>query len=757
MILIGAVKAYCPFSINNKLTTRQSSENVAVRLDIACATVYNGGNNDLICLFLFPTGRGDFLGPRYWMASKTSEKNKEPPPESIKEVPGYLLRVLKSVSYRLFYIFSLVWEAKPWILFFMLFISVFNGVMPVIGSFISAHLLNSLAAAYVGNIDFNVIVTLLVARFAHIFIGHVVSEINTMVTRISGELVVNHIKLKIMNKAKEIDLRSFDQPEFYSKLENANREAGNRPLHILNSTFALVSTCISSVSFIIILAAVSPYAPVIILAMAFPSAIINFIYRKKNAVYVRARSKERRQMGYYQGLITNTYLVKEARIFNLADTFINRYCEVFKSYYKGLRKLYTSEGFWHIGLSFVRSIVNCSLFVYIASKVWHGGLQVGDYSLYTGALNAIAGGVGAFIGNSAAIYEGTLFIDNMIDFMKEKRTVVPLLEEPRHPKRGCGHTIEFKDVSFRYPGTERDVIKNVNLTLKPGDTTVLVGLNGAGKTTLIKLLTRLYDPTEGIILLDGYDIREYDVNELYSLFGIIFQDFGKYAVTAKENIIFGEIERDIVHEDIVGAADNSNSRQFIEAMPQSYDTPLTRIFEENGMELSGGEWQKLAIARAFYRNSDILILDEPTSALDAIAEQDIYNQFDRLRQDKLTIFVSHRLSSATVASKIVVLQYGQIIEEGNHAELMALGGHYHKLFSTQASRYITDTGINMGTLEDGSDDYTADDAVEDLSVHNGRPRRGHRHGLPDGIKESSPQESSEPRSEIIPPPQSLQS
>jgi ABC-type multidrug transport system fused ATPase/permease subunit len=226
------------------------------------------------------------------------------------------------------------------------------------------------------------------------------------------------------------------------------------------------------------------------------------------------------------------------------------------------------------------------------------------------------------------------------------------------------------------------------MTIRAGERVVLVGLNGAGKTTLIKLLTRLYDPSEGRILLDGEDIRSYDVEKLYKLYGIIFQDFGKYAESVKENIRFGQIEKDGTDEDIQNAAVQSDSDDFINALPNKFNTPLMRIFEDNGIELSIGQWQKLSIARAFYSDSDILILDEPTASLDAIAEQEIYNQFDELRRDKLTPFVSHRLSSATVASKIIVLEEGRLVEEGDHAELMAKKGKYYELFTTQAKRYI---------------------------------------------------------------------
>ncbi len=633
-----------------------------------------------------------FGGPR----SEATDKLKPPKPQSLREVPGFVQKLFCDFFSRLFYIFRLVWDAKPWILFVMVCMAIYNGVSPVISAFIAAALLNALgdAVTFLSTgtaYDFSRILYLLIFQFGYIFVNNLIHSIYNMVIRIAGELVTNHIKLRLIDKARTIDLASFDRPEFYEKLENANREAGSRPIQILNATFQIISILISMVSFITILTTVSTFAPLIIILLAVPSAIISFVYRKKNFFYMRRRSKERRQMNYYSDIITNKDMVKEIRLFNLSDTFIARYKETFKKYFAGIRKLIVQEGSWHIGISAVTSLVNCYLFLYIAKKVYEGVLKIGDYSLYTGALNSISHGVSTLISTTATIYEGTLFIDNMIAFMAEKQTVVPRLKAPLHVKRHCGHTIELKNVSFRYPGTERMVIKNVNLLLREGETAVLVGLNGAGKTTLIKLITRLYDPTEGVILLDGHDIRDYDLNELYSMYGIIFQDFGKYAVSVSENIMFGNIQKGIVAADIEQAARQSSADSFIDHLPTKYDTPLMRIFEQEGIELSGGQWQKLSIARAFYSDSDVLILDEPTASLDPMAEQEIFNQFDALRKDKTTIFVSHRLSSATTASKIIVLENGTVAEKGTHSELMQKRGKYHELFSTQARRYITDS------------------------------------------------------------------
>lgn len=631
---------------------------------------------------------------------KMHDQLREPKPKNIKEIPHYIKRVCSTFASRLLYIFRLVWETSPLILFAMLFAAVFNGIAPVITARVGAEVLNNLALAFQGSVTFQTVLGLIILQFAVSFVTSLVGNLNTVVTRISSELVTNHIKVKIMEKSKEIDLASFDLPDFYEKLENANREAGMRPMQVISSTLSIMSAVISMVSFIVVLAAVSPWAPLVIIAVSVPSAVINFLYRSKTVKYMRTHSKDRRQMQYYSEQVTNKDTVKEMRIFHLSDLFISRYREVFKRYFAGIRHLIVSENLWLIGMLIFHSVVNCAFFIYIAKMVCDGQFMVGDFSLYTGALITISAAVSTLISTTASIYEGTLFIDNMISFMKHERRVVPSLPEPRHVEHHTGHTITFEDVSFRYPGTERDVLHHLNFTLEAGDTCVLVGLNGAGKTTLIKLLTRLYDPSEGRILFDGHDIREYDTTDLYSVFGIIFQDFGKYAVSVKDNIRFGQLDKDGTDADIRHAAEQSSAQAFIEKLPDQYDTPLMRYFEDNGTELSIGQWQKLAIARAFYSDSDIIILDEPTASLDALAEQEIYNQFDSLRRDKTTVFVSHRLSSATVANKIIVLENGSIAEMGDHATLMRNRGHYFKLFSTQASRYLSeDAEVNSMMME----------------------------------------------------------
>lgn len=619
-------------------------------------------------------------------------------PKSVKDVPRYLKELLGGFFKRFFYILQLVWETGHWIPILLTFVALFKGVTPVIGSLISQNILNDLQDVIAGGglpesaFWTSSILYLLIMLFTYRLLILVVNNISSALNRIAGEKVVMEVKWQIMKKSKEVDLSSFDNTAFYERMENANREAGHRPLHILTETLGVVSSVIELVSFLVVLLSAPglPWVTFVVLLVSVPSAIVNFVYRRKNFRYMRFSSKERRQMNYFSGILVDKDLVKEIRLYDLADNFISRFFAAFKTYYKGLRKLILSESAWHIFFSVVTGVTNLAFYIIIAKQVFVGQIQIGDYTLYTGAIASVTTCISALISSTGSIYEGTLFIDNLIAFLGEKQTVLPSQEPASQVVHGIQHTIEFENVSFRYPGTQRDVLKNISFTIQPGETLALVGLNGAGKTTLIKLLTRLYDPTAGRILLDGKDLKTYELKSLYQTFGIIFQDFGKYAMTIKENIHLGSIHKEPSDEATKHAAAQSTASEYIEKLSKGYDTPLMRIFEQDGLELSVGQWQKLAISRAFYADSDIMILDEPTASLDPIAEQEIFNQFDSLRNNKTTVFVSHRLSSATIADQIIVIEDGNLVEKGNHGQLMEQGGKYFKLFTTQSKRYATE-------------------------------------------------------------------
>lgn len=597
---------------------------------------------------------------------------------------------LKGTSRRLLYVLKLVWDTNKLLLIGVVIISILEGVLPLLNTYIASRLINALIEV-LGHKSWDAmqpVFTLLALQFLYLIFSRASSQLKGTLTRLAGEMVTNHIKIQISEKTKDIDLSNYDDPEFYEKLENANREASTRPISIMTATLSLFSNVISAISFISVLTTLHPLIPVALIIMAAPTAFINFKYRKITFRYIKEHTTDRRRMNYFTGTLTNKDQVKEIKLLALHDTFIGKYKEAFSSYFKGLKRIMLREDFLHMIVHTVSTVFNCVFFIFIAYQVCFNDMPVGDYTLYTGALTSVLSAVSSIVTHSSTIYEGTLFIDNMIEFMEVESTIIPTVSPALTPENGLAHTIEFKNVCFSYPGVPHKVIDNLNLCLQGGKSYALVGLNGAGKTTLIKLLTRLYDPTEGEILLDGKNIKEYDVNELYAMFGIVFQDFAKYAVTLRENITFGDIRSPYDESRVEYAIKQSSADDFVSKLPDGIETPLVRYFEKNATDLSIGQWQKISIARAFYKDSEILILDEPTASLDPIAEAEIFRQFDTLREGKTTLFVSHRLSSAVAADEIIVMQNGRIIEQGDHHTLMENNGAYCKLFKLQAEKYL---------------------------------------------------------------------
>ncbi|MBQ6947006.1 MAG: ABC transporter ATP-binding protein, partial [Clostridia bacterium] len=378
--------------------------------------------------------------------ARMRDKLRAKPPKNLRDVPRYLKETVGGTCYRLFYIFRLVWETKPGLLLFMIFMSIYEGIIPSVTTLVTSNLLYKLTLSFVSK-EVNLIPPLC-WMFGILFLNSLTGGINTMITEISGEAVANHIKVKIMNKAKTVDVASFDMPDFYERLENANREAGMRPVHILRSAFSLVSKIISIISYLGILATFTGVLPTasylffgLFLVVSVSSAAVSFYYRKRKHDYMFRRSKDRRQMSYYSDMMVSKDLVKEVRLFDLSDLLIGRYKNVFAGYYKGLKKIIVGEGSWNIFLSFLSAVMNGILFYLVATNI----SRIDDYNNYTGALNAISAGLTSLIGTTAGIYEGSLFIDNLILFMKEKQTVTPTQNPPRIPENHRGHTIELRN------------------------------------------------------------------------------------------------------------------------------------------------------------------------------------------------------------------------------------------------------------------------------------------------------------------------
>ena len=387
------------------------------------------------------------------------------PPQSVKDVPRYLKELLGGFFKRFTYILRLIWNTGHWIPILLTLVALFRGVTPVIGSIISKEILNSLqdvvSAGFLPESQFRAsgILYLLIALFVYRLLILVVNNVNGTLNRIAGEKVVMEVRRQIMVKSKEVDLASFDNPAFYEKMENANREAGHRPLHVLAESLGVISSVIELISFLVVLLSAQglSWITLVILLVSVPSAVINFVYRRKNFRYMWHSSKERRQMNYFSGILVDKDLVKEIRLYDLADSFIQRFLNAFKTYYKGLRRLILSESAWHIGIAVVTGITNLIFYVIIAKQVFTGQIQIGDYTLYTGAIASVATCISTLISSTGTIYEGTLFIDNLIAFMDEKQNIKPRLEAARQVCHGGEHTIEFENVCFRYPGMKRDV------------------------------------------------------------------------------------------------------------------------------------------------------------------------------------------------------------------------------------------------------------------------------------------------------------
>ena len=452
-------------------------------------------------------------------AASNKDRFRVPPPKSIKEVPDYLKKTVGATFSRLFYIFRLVWETQPFLLIYMMFMAIFNGVMPLVGTFITANLLAKVVLSFTEPVN---LITPLVLQFSYMFLNTITNSVNSIVVRLAGEKVTNHVKVKIMQKAKTLDVASFDMPDFYERLENANREAGIRPVSILRSSFDLISKLISIVSYFSVLVVILTQLPkisilffVVYLVLTIISAAIAFAYRRKNHAYMWHRSIDRRQMVYYNNLMVNKDLVKEIRLFDLSDLLIGRYNNVFAGYFKGMRKIILQEGVWNVIMSLLTIVMNGFLFFMIATNV----RQIGDYSVYTGALNSISSGLATVISTVATIYEGSLFIDNMILFMKEEQTVKPITDTPAFPVTKCGHTIELKNVSFRvYAELSRDLRTEANTS------------STSSQVTYIPLYSRnltYYGKVKGECLIDGrtdvWYYCKYSAEKEY--FGYVYSDF----------------------------------------------------------------------------------------------------------------------------------------------------------------------------------------------------------------------------------------
>lgn len=525
----------------------------------------------------------------------------------------------------------------------------------------------------------------LALEFALLLISSTGSQMRSLLDRILQSQLTNHVNSLIIRKAISLDLQFFEDPIFYDMLQNARRQADTSALNIVNSSLQMVQQVITLISLVVLIVRFSPWLAVIVCVSAIPAFLSQSQYAERAFRAISRRAPEARLLNYLEMLLTGNDTIKEVKLFGLGQPLLRRYQELFTQFYLEDRAIAERRTLAGLGWGLLSNLAYYGSYAWIVLRTVAGQITLGDMTMFLGIFRQSQNSIRGLLDSLNRLYESNLFLDNLMAYLK----LQPLLTTPADGLTApapIAHGIEFRHVSFRYPGSDADVLRDINLHIRPGERIALVGLNGAGKTTLIKLLTRLYDPTEGEVLLDGVDLRAYDLTSLHQRFGVIFQDFVRYQFTVRENIGFGQVDSLDDRGRIQAAADRGGASSIIENLPQGYETMLGRRWEK-GQELSGGQWQKIALARAFMRKAEVLVLDEPTSALDAEAEYEVFRRFGELMEGRIAVLISHRFSTVRMADRIVVLSAGKIIELGSHAELIQLDGAYARLFNLQAEGY----------------------------------------------------------------------
>ncbi|MDA0212791.1 ABC transporter ATP-binding protein [Desertifilum tharense] len=493
-----------------------------------------------------------------------------------------------------------------------------------------------------------------------------------------------NVNVLILEKALTLDLTHFEDSEFYDSMSRARREASSRPLSLVSRTFKLAQDALSLIAYGGLLLQFSLWAVLILILTAIPAFVAETRFAGEAFRLFRWRSPETREQTYLETLIAREDYAKEVKLYQLGSLLLRRYRDIFNRLYSEDRNLTIRRGVWATVLGVLSTIAFYLVYAWIVLEAIAGQLTLGDMTLYLMVFRQGQSTFSAALSNIGGMYEDNLYLSNLYEFLNQ-----PI------PQSGGGATqgivfqdgVRFENVSFTYPGSTKPALEEISLHLKPGEKLAIVGENGSGKTTLIKLLTRLYTPTQGRILLDGLDLQGWDLNVLHRRISVIFQDFVRYQFTVGENVGVGDVEKISDAERWEIAAQKGMAKPFIELMPNGFLTQLGRWFR-GGTELSGGQWQKVALSRAFMRQqADILVLDEPTAAMDAEAEVQVFEHFQKITKNQIVVLISHRFSTVRMADTIIVLAGGKIIEQGTHKELLVANGRYAHLFSLQAAGY----------------------------------------------------------------------
>ncbi|WP_349611645.1 ABC transporter ATP-binding protein [Halomonas sp. H10-9-1] len=583
----------------------------------------------------------------------------------------------------------LVWQTSRALTVGLAIATLVAGVLPAVAAWLGQLIVDAVVATMEQHAETGSVAWWPVLRYV-LAEGGVIAAIALAQRTLSAQqsllraLLGQKVNVMILEKAGTLSLAQFEDSEFYDKLTRARREASIRPLGLVNKTFSLAQNGISLISFGVLLVQFSPWALLVLVVGALPVFISEAKFSGDAFRLFRWRSPQTRMQMYLETVLAREDSIKEVKLFGLEPLLLSRYRKIFDTLYAEDRRLTLRREGWGFVLGLLGTVAFYGAYAWVVVETITGTLSLGQMTMYLMVFKQGQAALSASLTSISGMYEDNLYLSNLYEY----------LEQPVAPEAGRltvgthpGDGIRFENVGFTYPGAEAPALSGISLHLRPSESLALVGANGSGKTTLIKLLTRLYEPSTGRILLDGNDLREWDVQALRRRIGVIFQDFVRYQMKVGENLGAGDVAAFEDEARWREAARRGLADDFIAEMPGGYHTQLGRWFKD-GQELSGGQWQKVALSRAYMRESaDILVLDEPTAAMDAAAEAAVYADFRDHSQGKMTILISHRFSTVRAADQILVIDGGKILEQGDHASLMAANGRYARLFRLQAKGY----------------------------------------------------------------------
>ncbi|MDV3353100.1 ABC transporter ATP-binding protein [Leptothoe sp. LEGE 181152] len=582
----------------------------------------------------------------------------------------------------------LVWSASPGWLMLSISITLVNALIPTAQLYVSKLIVDQVVSILAsGTADFTAyLLFLVIAGFSLLLLQEVLNKLNSYVSRVLSDQFLLHANVQLLQQAMRLDLAHYESPEFHDVLNRAQQSGSNYPLRVVELLSRLLGSITRLVGLLALLLRFSSGVMGLLLLSVLPTFWVGIRYSYRRFWMNRRQTPSRRLSDYFYEILTAPQYVKEVRLFNLGQHMVEQYRTIRHEFNQESRRLARQQSLAQLSTELLGAIGFYGAYGLVLWQTLQGMVTLGDLTLYTGAFQQAQGLIESTLLSLATLYEYNLYVSQYFELLD----ISPQVVSPRHPNpfpKPMEQGLRFQDVYFTYPGAEQPTLQGINLTVAPGECIALVGLNGSGKTTLLKLLTRLYDIEQGQIIIDNIPLQKFSLSELRSQIGIMFQDFARYALNVQDNIGFGNLPQRQNIDLVAQAAQGAGATEVIERLEEGYHTILGKMFS-GGVDLSGGQWQKIGLARAFMSDAQILILDEPTAAVDAIAEHDLFQRFRQLTQGKMTFLVSHRFSTVRMADRIVVLEQGQIIEVGTHDQLMAQQGRYAEMFDLQAESYL---------------------------------------------------------------------